>query len=251
MAFSFMDVLGSLMGGGMSPTSNSRTLNAGNSVQDMLGGLLNSAGSAVGGTDNLAAAGIGALLGALTGSSKSTTANSLGGGAMGLLGMMAYKALKNSFGGEQAQAQNQAQAQRQHQYQQQARYQQPTPQQQENDAEILIIAMLDAAKADGNVDSAELTNIMTKIKSAGLGQEGVNYVLNKLQAPMETNKLIAAAKNRPELAVQIYSASLMAIDVDTDAERKYLNDLARSLGLNSNIVSQIEQMTGVKPTYSA
>ena len=248
-----MDVLGSLVGGGgMSQTSNSRTLNAGNNIQDMLGSLLNSAGGAVGGTDNLAAAGIGALLGALTGSSKSTTANSLGGGAMGLLGMMAYKALKNSFGGEQTtQAQSQAQARTQSQYQQQARYQQPTPQQQENDAEILIIAMLDAAKADGNVDSEELTNIMTKIKSAGLGQEGVNYVLQKLQSPMETSRLVTAGKNRPELAAQIYSASLLAIDVDTEAERNYLNTLARSMGLNSNVVAQIEQMTGAnKQTYS-
>ena len=248
-----MDVLGSLVGGGgMSQTSNSRTLNAGNNIQDMLGSLLNSAGGAVGGTDNLAAAGIGALLGALTGSSKSTTANSLGGGAMGLLGMMAYKALKNSFGGEQTtQAQSQAQARTQSQYQQQARYQQPTPQQQENDAEILIIAMLDAAKADGNVDSEELTNIMTKIKSAGLGQEGVNYVLQKLQSPMETSRLVTAGKHRPELAAQIYSASLLAIDVDTEAERNYLNTLARSMGLNSNVVAQIEQMTGAnKQTYS-
>ncbi len=248
-----MDVLGSLVGGGgMSQTSNSRTLNAGNNIQDMLGSLLNSAGGAVGGTDNLAAAGIGALLGALTGSSKSTTATSLGGGAMGLLGMMAYKALKNSFGGEQTtQAQSQAQARTQSQYQQQARYQQPTPQQQENDAEILIIAMLDAAKADGNVDSEELTNIMTKIKSAGLGQEGVNYVLQKLQSPMETSRLVTAGKNRPELAAQIYSASLLAIDVDTEAERNYLNTLARSMGLNSNVVAQIEQMTGAnKQTYS-
>ncbi len=237
-----MDVLGSLMGGGgMSSSSASRTTNAGNSIQDLLSGLLGSAGNAVGGTDNLAAAGIGALLGALTGKSNSTTANSLGGGAMGLLGMMAYKALKNTMGGSQAQAGNQAQAQ--------ARYQQPTPQQQENDAEILIIAMLDAAKSDGNVDSAELTRIMSKLKASGLGQEGVNYVMSKIQAPMETNRLIAAGKSRPDLAVQIYSASLMAIDVDTNAERQYLDNLARSMGLSSDVVRQIEQMTGASDSH--
>ena len=233
----FMSLLGGLMGGGLSPSSSSRAQSAGNSVQDLLGGLLGKAGSAVGGNDNLAAAGIGALLGALTGRSQSTTANSLGGGAMGLLGMMAYKALKNSMsGGAQSQAVENYEPEN------------ITPQQQNSDAEIIIIAMIDAAKADGQVDPDELTKIMTQLKSSGVGQEGVNYVMTKLRSPMETNKIIAATKNRPDLATQVYSASLMAIEVDTDAERKYLDNLARSMGLNSNIVRQIEQMTNTQNT---
>ena len=123
-------------------------------------------------------------------------------------------------------------------------YTPPSAQQQASDAEIIITAMIDAAKADGQVDTVELNKIMNSLKNTGMGQEGMNYVIQKLQGPMETAKILAAVKNRPDLAAQVYSASLMAIDVDTDAEKKYLAGLARAMGLNAEVVSNIEQLTG-------
>ena len=256
MAFNFMDLLGSVMQGTSSPVTSSRMSNAGSSVGDLLGSLMGGGsaprqssggmgdllGSLMGagqnvtrkvGGDNLAAAGIGALLGALTGKSQSTTANSLGGGLMGLLGMMAYKALT-----KKAPAQNQAQA---------PAYRQPTPQQQASDAEIILLAMIDAAKSDGQVDADEFNKIINNVKSSGIGQDGVNYVLQKLQGPMETAKIVQACKGRPELAAQVYSASLMAIDVDTQAEKKYLDTLARAMGLSSDVTTDLQEMTGSEP----
>ena len=241
MALDFMSLLGSLVQGttGSSSTTSSRMSNAGSSIQDLLGSLMG-AGQAVKqkvGGDNLAAGGIGALLGALMGGSKSTTMNSLGGGMMGLLGMMAYKALSGSMSGN---AQNNTQPTTQNYARE---YTQPSPKQQESDAEIIITAMIDAAKSDGQVDPAELSRIMETMKSSGIGQEGVNYVIQKLQGPMETAKIIAAVNGRPELAAQVYSASLMAIEVDTDAERRYLDKLANAMGLSPAVVRNIEQMT--------
>ena len=235
MALDFMDLLGSMVQGTMtsSPAASSRMSNAGNGIQDILSSLMG-AGQTVTqkvGGDNLAAGGIGALLGALMGNSRSTTANTLGGGMMGLLGMMAYKALKGSMSGGTSTA---AAA---------PAYTQPTPKQQATDAEIILTAMIDAAKADGQVDSDELSKIMGNLKSSGIGQEGVNYVIQKLQGPMETAKIVAAVKGRPELAAQVYSASLMAIEVDTDAEKKYLDKLAKAMGLNSAVIQNIERLT--------
>lgn len=106
--------------------------------------------------------------------------------------------------------------------------------------------MIDAAKADGQVDADELNKIMSNLKSSGAGQEGVNYVIQKLQGPMETAKIVAAVKGRPELAAQVYSASLMAIEVDTDAEKKYLDKLAKAMGLNSNVIQNIEYLTSAQ-----
>ena len=237
----FMSLLGSLVQGTTrsSSTTSSRMSNAGSNIQDLLGSLMG-AGQAVKqkvGGDNLAAGGIGALLGALMGGSKSTTMNSLGGGMMGLLGMMAYKALSGSMSGN---AQNNTQPTTQNYARE---YTQPSPKQQESDAEIIITAMIDAAKSDGQVDPAELSRIMETMKSSGIGQEGVNYVIQKLQGPMETAKIIAAVNGRPELAAQVYSASLMAIEVDTDAERRYLDKLANAMGLSPAVVRNIEQMT--------
>ena len=235
MALDFMDLLGSVIQGttGTSQAASSRMSNAGSGIQDFLGSILGAGQNMtqrVGG-DNLAAGGIGALLGALMGGSKSTTMNSLGGGMMGLLGMMAYKALKSSMASETP-AQSYAQE-----------YNLQTPQQKNNDAEIILIAMIDAAKADGQVDPDELSRIMNAMKSSGTGQEGVNYVIQKLQGPMETAKIVSAVRGRPELAAQVYSASLMAIDVDTEAERSYLSKLADAMGLSPAVVKNIEQLT--------
>ena len=82
------------------------------------------------------------------------------------------------------------------------------------------------------------------MKSSGIGQDGVNYVLQKLQGPMETAKIVQACRGRPELAAQVYSASLMAIDVDTQAEKKYLDTLAKALGLPSDFTTDLQEMTG-------
>ena len=231
----FMSLLGSMVQSA-SPASSSRMSNAGSSIQDLLGSLMG-AGQSVKqrvGSDNLAAGGIGALLGALMGGSRSTTANTLGGGMMGLLGMMAYKALKNSMAGSSGAASQAVVPQA---------YTPSTPQQQASDAEIIITAMIDAAKADGQVDAEEFQRITSSLQKNGLGQEGLNYVIQKLQGPMETAKIVAAVKGRPELAAQVYSASLMAITVDTDAERIYLNKLGKAMGLSDEVMQNIEQLT--------
>ena len=242
MALDFMSLLGSMVQGTMasSPAASSRMSNAGSGIQDLLGSLMG-AGQAVTqkvGGDNLAAGGIGALLGALMGGSKSTTANTLGGGMMGLLGMMAYKALMgNNASASQQRTSAPSQA---------PVYHQPTPQQQASDAEIILTAMIDAAKSDGQIDSNEINKIMGQLQKAGIGQEGVNYVIQKLQGPMETAKIVAAVKGRPELAAQVYSASLMAIEVDTDAEKKYLDKLAKAMGLNPAVIQNIERLTSAQ-----
>lgn len=241
----FMSLLGSMVQGNMSSsrTASSRMSNAGGGIQDILSSLMG-AGQTVKdkvGGDNLAAGGIGALLGALMGGSESTTANTLGGGMMGLLGMMAYKALRGSLGGSSASAQAPAQAQA---------YVPATPQQQANDAEIIITAMIDAAKADGQVDADEFQRITSSLKQNGLAQDGMNYVIQKLQGPMETAKIVAAVKGRPQLAAEVYSASLMAINVDTEAERKYLTKLGKAMGLSTEVMNNIEQLTAGSNSYA-
>jgi uncharacterized membrane protein YebE (DUF533 family) len=160
---------------------------------------------------------------------------------MGLLGMMAYKALRGSLGGSSASAQAPAQAQA---------YVPDTPQQQANDAEIIITAMIDAAKADGQVDADEFQRITSSLKQNGLAQDGMNYVIQKLQGPMETAKIVAAVKGRPQLAAEVYSASLMAINVDTEAERKYLAKLGKAMGLSTQVMNNIEQLTAGSNSYA-
>lgn len=253
MAVGMMDLLGALTQGGMSPSSGARIQNAANASADAQGGglsgilsglmgagqnFVNSAGQAVGGKDNLAAAGIGALLGALSGAGNGRSGvplGGIGGGVMGLLGMMAFKALKNAGQAPQPSvgpAASPAGA---------------APQNFESDAHLLLTAMLDAAKSDGTVDADELNRITGKMKEAGIDQEGMNYVIGQLQSPMTTDAIVAAVRGRPDLAAQVYSVSLMAIEVDTPAERAYLDHLAASMGLAPEVAQNIEQLVGMPP----
>ena len=46
------------------------------------------------------------------------------------------------------------------------------------------------------------------------------------------------------VAAQVYAASLFAIDVNTNAERQYLKELAQALSLDADAVKRIHDMTG-------
>ena len=243
MAMDMMSLLGSMIQGGMSPSANGRMQTAGSGLQDLLGGLLGGAqgvvgraGQAVGGGDNLAAAAIGALLGGAS-SRRSASMGTLGGGLMGLLGMMAFKALKNA---------GQAQQMPQGMSSPFASVASRPQQELQSDAELIVTAMLDAAKADGQVDQQELSRIAGKIKATGVGQEGMDWIVAKLQAPMATDRIVAAVRGRPEVAAQVYGASLMAIEVDTAAERAYLDRLAKAMGLSADVARNIEQLVGLQ-----
>ena len=52
----------------------------------------------------------------------------------------------------------------------------------------------------------------------------------------------------PQLAEQVYGASLVAMTADTPAEKSYLRYLADRLGLDAQATQAIHQQLGVPPT---
>jgi uncharacterized membrane protein YebE (DUF533 family) len=269
------DLLGAMMQSGMSPSSGDRMKNAlggegggslleslsgmlggqsqqggglgsiltqalgGGSGSGGLGGILGSvlsdAGNAVGGKQNLALGGLGALAGALLGGGGKSVGGALGGGVMALLGTMAYQALKGA-GSQQPDVplgllEPQSAAERQ---------------QLEQHSEIVLKAMINAAKADGQIDQVEMQRIVGKLKESGIGKEAQQYVLTEMTKPLDTPALIASAKGQPALAAQIYAASLLAIEVDTPAEKKYLDQLAAGLGIKPEVTQRIKDMVGLQ-----
>lgn len=203
---------------------------------DMLGGALGDAGNAVGGKDNLALGGLGALAGALLGGGGKSVGGALGGGLMALLGAMAFKALKG--GGAQAAAvplglrEPRTEAEKD---------------ELEQNAELMLRAMINAAKADGRIDDEEIRRIVGKLNELGADAEQQRFVMTQMQKPLETESLVSAAWGRPELGAQVYAASLLAIEVDTPAEKAYLDQLASGLGLTPQVSRNIQQMVGLGP----
>lgn len=111
----------------------------------------------------------------------------------------------------------------------------------EDHAKLMIRAMIQAAKCDGEIDADEQATIMAHLKDADADE--IAYVKEQLAAPLDIQGLAADAG--AGVKAQVYSAALMAIRVDTEAESAYLRNLAAALGLDPAHVAQIHQSMGV------
>lgn len=104
----------------------------------------------------------------------------------------------------------------------------------------IISAMIAAAKADGTIDATEKQKILGKLGEGGLSGEERAFLDKELAGPLDINKVVDSATG-PEHAIQLYAASLLAIDPDHPAERAYLDMLAARLGLDAGLKTSIEQ----------
>ena len=104
---------------------------------------------------------------------------------------------------------------------------------------ILVRAMIAASRADGHIDDAERARIMDKLKVSGLGADAAQFLEQELANPVDLDAIVAAATTE-EQRVELYTASRLAIEPETRAERGYLDLLAGRLGLADALVDHIE-----------
>ncbi len=102
----------------------------------------------------------------------------------------------------------------------------------EGKAMLMVRAMIAAAKADGAIDGEERQTILDKLAEAGAGAEEQAFVAAEMDAPLDMDGLVADVDNAMT-AAEVYTASALAIRIDTDAERAYLDALADRLGLKT------------------
>lgn len=108
------------------------------------------------------------------------------------------------------------------------------------DAVLLIRAMIAAANADGVIDQTERNNILKRLQAVDLSPEEHGFIVQELLAPADLETIVGGVTS-PEMAGQVYTVSLMAIDVDTEQERRYMSTLASRLGLDESTVEQIHR----------
>ena len=202
-----------------------------------LGGLLGGAGKGGQGGDLgtlLKGAGGGALaagaLGLLLGnkSARKMGGKALTYGGLAALGVVAYKA----YGNWQAQQANAPQAEPQ------TLDRLPAPQ-AELHSQAILKALVGAAKADGHVDARERQLIegeLVKLTSDAELQHWLQAELNKPLDPAE----IARAASTPEMAAEMYIASVLMVDEEHFMERAYLEELARQLKLDPALKAELE-----------
>ncbi|MGC1498189.1 MAG: tellurite resistance TerB family protein [Sulfitobacter sp.] len=246
-------LLGGLMNQGGGQTGGSRPHGgahspSGGGLEDMLGGLLGGGGAAKSAAGGMPG-GLGGLLEQLGGGSSGSS-----GGLGGLLGGLASaagaggllsgtnetlhrrpKTESSSFG---AVLNSQFDAT-------------PEPeiepsQDQEAAAGLMLAAMIQAAKSDGNFDDAERDKLLSKL--GDVDAEEAAFVNAQLKAPVDIDGLVNQTPNG--MGPQIYAMSLLGIDLDTQDEAQYLHKLATAYGMKPAEVNDIHTQMGVASLYT-
>lgn len=110
-------------------------------------------------------------------------------------------------------------------------------------AEILIQAMVNSAKSDGEVSKEEVDNIVEQLGELQSDEEA--YLREQLDGPFVDAGTFASSVPGG-LGPQAYAVSVIAIDVDNQHEINYLRDLAGGLGLDDDTVDSIHGELGVE-----
>ncbi len=198
--------------------------NSGGGIAGALTGMLGGSGGAAGALGGLlggggsagAAGGLGGLLSGLAGGGQQQA----GGGIGDILGSL--------MGGDQ-----------------QAAAVQPTDTQNQ-EAEVLIRAMINAARCDGEIDQAEQDRIVKHL--GDVSPEEAQFLRDEMSSPLNTEAFIRSVPRGMEQ--QVYLMSLTAIDLDAKAEAQYLHQLAEGLGISHEVSNKIHAHVGAPQLYS-
>ena len=205
---SLMGTLGKVAMGIMVAKTVGKAMGGSGGLGGMLGGLLGGDKSA----SSTQSSGMGDLLGNLTGNKTAANDNGLGGL---LSAALAGKAIE------------------------------PTPTQEEQ-ARIILKAMINAAKADGNMDADEQKKIVEHIGE--VSQEELAFVKAEMDAPLDLQGVINAAKG---IEGEVYMMSLMTINLDNKEEAHYLDNLAKGLGISQEASNNFHERVGAPKLYNA
>lgn len=121
----------------------------------------------------------------------------------------------------------------------------PTPEQNAL-AGLMLKAMIQAAKSDGEIDAGEKAKLIEHF--GDLDDDERAFIHEQMAAPVDAAALAAEV---PEGAgPQVYLMSLMAIEFDNRKEAEYLHSLAQGLGLDKATVNGIHEKVGVINLYA-
>jgi uncharacterized membrane protein YebE (DUF533 family) len=236
-------LLGGLMkgGGGGALGGNARPDTRGGGIEGMLGGLLGGRGSSGGG-------GLGGMLERLGGSRRG------GGGLGGMLGGLAGAAGAGGMlaGGDQRLRRFPAEPRASFgevlnsQFDGAPEQEIEPSQDQEALAALMLAAMIQAAMSDGTFDAGERAKLLDHLGE--LDAEDEAFVEARLKAPVDVDALV---RQTPlDMGPQVYAVSLLAIDLDTQAEAQYLDKLAKGYGLSPDEINEIHGEMGMPTLYT-
>jgi uncharacterized membrane protein YebE (DUF533 family) len=218
-------LLDQLLKSGQSLLQDNGGRRSGNNPKDAVGGLADLLGGA--GGSAMAAGALGLLLGSNK-TVRKVGGNALTYGGLAALGVMAYKA----YGNYQAQQSSTPASEPQ------TLDRLPAPQAEQH-SQAILRALVAAAKADGHIDDRERQLIEGEFSKLTQDQEVQQWLAAELNKPLDPGE-VARAASTPEMAAEMYLASLMMVDQQHFMERAYLDELARQLQLAPALKQELE-----------
>ncbi len=114
-----------------------------------------------------------------------------------------------------------------------------TPQ-MELHSRAMLAAMIAAAKSDGHIGPEEKALIEAEAQRLGGDDSDRRWLHAELEKPTDPAAVAALAQS-PEMAAEIYLASLLVTEQDSFMERAYLDELARALELDPSLKADLEK----------
>lgn len=111
---------------------------------------------------------------------------------------------------------------------------------------LVVRSMIAAARADGQLDGQEMEKVLSHADTLDLDPESKSQLLGELRAPVDMDALVNAATT-DQLKTEVYTAALLAIEVDTEVEKAYLTMLRARLGLDQGLVDAIHHQLEQEP----
>ena len=103
----------------------------------------------------------------------------------------------------------------------------------------MLKALIAAAKSDGHLDGHERELIDAEMVRLQADAGERTWMEAELQRPLDPAE-VARAATTPELAAEMYLASLLVVDDTSFMERAYLDELARQLKLPTGLQAELE-----------
>lgn len=250
--------MGVIVAKGVGKMMNSSGAGSGGGLSGLLGGLMGSGsgsppsglGNSTSGSTGSSSGGLGGLLAGLTGGSSAGGTGGLG-GLLNSLGGNSDPGTATPYG---TNANNQSTRNTQggtrdfgDLFNTALQGKEPeVNKQDEQNAKLMLRAMISAAKADGNLDSEEQAKITEHLQDAS--DDEIEFVRQELSAPVDLDGIIRDVPAGMEK--QVYLMSLLGITLDTKEEAVYLDKLAQGLNISHEESNRIHDQLGAPKLYN-
>ena len=105
---------------------------------------------------------------------------------------------------------------------------------------LIMRAMIAAAFADGHLDDHEKARIFAELERRQLTATERVSLFDELRNPLGMSQLVEQV-NSPEIAAEVYAASLIAIDESSSDGQLYLRTLAAALSIPEELLAALHE----------